>query len=272
MCFPSLSNIHDRHTQWLGRSLSTTSSSMEPSYHVPRYPRLISRLPLLSTRYVSLLPIRTLSDVPPSRVTLLFAVPPTSLPVSFLVWDHLSSIAPFLITSPFKLTARCFPSTLETSSARFPIPPRRSVLPTSCLRIPPSKARTTFIVGVSVLHSSKGEIGISRSVICLYSNTHDRVIAAFHYGNITYPSRDPPRIGFVSTVPPDADQKLKVAFSEASQRGGGFPGQSSSCALELPSADPSFSQFRPNLLRRVLFCLPDLPQLLPPLRLRSTLR
>ncbi|KAJ8462688.1 hypothetical protein ONZ45_g17846 [Pleurotus djamor] len=67
------------------------------------------------------------------------------------------------------------------------------------------------------------------------------VIAAFHYGNITYPSRDPPRIGFVSTVPSDADQKLKVAFSEASQRGGGFPGQSSSCALELPSADPSFS-------------------------------
>ena len=31
------------------------------------------------------------------------------------------------------------------------------------------------------------------------------VLSTFYYGNLTYPSRGPPKLGFLSTVPPDAD-------------------------------------------------------------------
>jgi phytepsin len=37
------------------------------------------------------------------------------------------------------------------------------------------------------------------------------VIVAFYYGNITHPSQDQPRVGLLSTVPPDAAQRLQSA-------------------------------------------------------------
>jgi hypothetical protein len=67
-------------------------------------------------------------------------------------------------------------------------------------------------------------------------HNHDRVLASFYYGNLTYPSTDPPKIGFLSTVPPDADQKLKDASNAASAAGNVFPGE-----------------FRPSLHSRHLF-------------------
>lgn len=39
------------------------------------------------------------------------------------------------------------------------------------------------------------------------------VLASFYYGNITHPSADPPRIGFLSTVPGDAAARLRAAVS-----------------------------------------------------------
>jgi hypothetical protein len=65
---------------------------------------------------------------------------------------------------------------------------------------------------------------------------HDRVLASFYYGNLTYPSTDPPKIGFLSTVPSDADQELKNASNAASAAGNMFPGE-----------------FRPSLHSRHLF-------------------
>ncbi|KAI0029598.1 aspartic peptidase domain-containing protein [Vararia minispora EC-137] len=41
------------------------------------------------------------------------------------------------------------------------------------------------------------------------------VLAAFYYGNLTYPSRDPPRVGLLSTVPTDADAHLVNAVDDA---------------------------------------------------------
>lgn len=41
------------------------------------------------------------------------------------------------------------------------------------------------------------------------------VLAAFYYGNLTRPSQDPPRIGLLSTVPSDGDERLKEAISAA---------------------------------------------------------
>lgn len=45
------------------------------------------------------------------------------------------------------------------------------------------------------------------------------VLAAFYYGNLTRPSLDPPRIGFLSTVPSDASQRLVAAVYSARSSG-----------------------------------------------------
>jgi len=44
-------------------------------------------------------------------------------------------------------------------------------------------------------------------------------VIAFHYGNLTHPSVDPPRIGFLSTVPANAAQLLIDAVNGAQQTG-----------------------------------------------------
>lgn len=47
------------------------------------------------------------------------------------------------------------------------------------------------------------------------------VLAAFHYGNVTHPSVDAPRIGFVSTVPDNAGALLQSAIAKANAQNGG---------------------------------------------------
>ncbi len=44
-------------------------------------------------------------------------------------------------------------------------------------------------------------------------------LSAFHYGNLSYPSADSPRIGLLSTVPEDASDKLIEAVTAASDSG-----------------------------------------------------
>ncbi|KAJ7451803.1 aspartic peptidase domain-containing protein [Mycena galericulata] len=47
-------------------------------------------------------------------------------------------------------------------------------------------------------------------------------LVAFHYGNLTNPSQDPPRIGFLSQVPADAAALLTQAVQNAEEDGGNF--------------------------------------------------
>lgn len=54
---------------------------------------------------------------------------------------------------------------------------------------------------------------------------YQRVLSAYYFGNITYPSRDPPKVGFLSTVPNNARDLMKDAVDTASMLGG-FPSQS----------------------------------------------
>ena len=49
-------------------------------------------------------------------------------------------------------------------------------------------------------------------------------LVAFYYGNLTHPSVDPPRIGFLSMVPSNASALLAGAVTDASQNGGNFEG------------------------------------------------
>ncbi|KIY73968.1 acid protease [Cylindrobasidium torrendii FP15055 ss-10] len=47
-------------------------------------------------------------------------------------------------------------------------------------------------------------------------------LVVFHYGNLTHPSVDPPRIGLMSLVPVDAEDKLQKAVEAAQSNGGNF--------------------------------------------------
>ncbi len=51
-------------------------------------------------------------------------------------------------------------------------------------------------------------------------------VVIFYYGNLTHPSVDPPRIGFVSTVPENASELLQTAVKLAQKNGGEFPSES----------------------------------------------
>lgn len=58
-------------------------------------------------------------------------------------------------------------------------------------------------------------------ILCFSS--YFRVLSAYYYGNLSFPSVDPPKIGLLSTVPTDASQQLQAAVTTAS-KAGNFPG------------------------------------------------
>lgn len=61
-------------------------------------------------------------------------------------------------------------------------------------------------------------------------------VVIFYYGNLTHPSMDPPRIGFLSTVPKDASELHQIAVEAAQQNGGDFASmfsETSSCVHEI---------------------------------------
>jgi hypothetical protein len=47
-------------------------------------------------------------------------------------------------------------------------------------------------------------------------------LVAFYYGNLTHPSVDPPRIGFLSMVPDNASSIVQNVVSKAQANGGLF--------------------------------------------------
>lgn len=53
---------------------------------------------------------------------------------------------------------------------------------------------------------------------------HHSALVAFHYGNLTRPSQDPPRVGLLSTVPADHGDRLTQAVKAAAAADGNFPG------------------------------------------------
>ncbi|KAI0300074.1 aspartic peptidase domain-containing protein [Multifurca ochricompacta] len=63
------------------------------------------------------------------------------------------------------------------------------------------------------------------------------VFIAFYYGNLTHPSQDQPRVGFLSTVPSDAAQRLQVGVQLANTTLGGNLPMTYEAA---PSSAPSF--------------------------------
>lgn len=52
------------------------------------------------------------------------------------------------------------------------------------------------------------------------------VLAAFHYGSLTRPSQNPPRVGLLSTVNPNAGKQLCDDKHKAEQEHEGYPSTS----------------------------------------------
>jgi len=61
------------------------------------------------------------------------------------------------------------------------------------------------------------------------------VIASFYYGNLTYPSQDPPRMGFISTVPENANDLFAEAISNAALDGNNLPAMTVAPPASAPS-------------------------------------
>ncbi|KAJ7599122.1 aspartic peptidase domain-containing protein [Mycena floridula] len=67
------------------------------------------------------------------------------------------------------------------------------------------------------------------------------VISSFYFGNLSYPSVDPPKMGFLSTVPEDAPQKYTTAVQAAIAAGGNFP-----ATTEAASGSPASATAKPT--------------------------
>jgi len=82
------------------------------------------------------------------------------------------------------------------------------------------------------------------------------VLSSFYYGNLTYPSQDPPRIGLLSTVPANASADLVSAVASASANGGNFP----VTIMSAPSTAPtqaSISKSNVNSSNNSAFYIPS---------------
>ncbi|KAJ3527086.1 hypothetical protein NMY22_g9912 [Coprinellus aureogranulatus] len=71
------------------------------------------------------------------------------------------------------------------------------------------------------------------------------VLSAYHFGNLTYPSQDPPRMGFRSTVPTNAGELLQAAVTSAS-RFDNFPMLSAPAPTGTAAASVVVSATRPG--------------------------
>ena len=50
------------------------------------------------------------------------------------------------------------------------------------------------------------------------------MVASYYFGNLSYPSRDQPRLGLLSTVPENAGDLLRAAVLAAKRANNNFPG------------------------------------------------
>ena len=74
--------------------------------------------------------------------------------------------------------------------------------------------------GVSAIRSSSRKC--EQIINCQTSTDVNSNLVAFYYGNLTHPSVDPPRIGFMSMVPNNADALLQNDIAQAKADGGNF--------------------------------------------------
>ncbi|KAI0688715.1 acid protease [Cytidiella melzeri] len=135
-----------------------------------------------------------------------------------VVNNILSTVSPaFAADSASAATFPCgTPHTLSfmIGGKMFPVDPRDFVSSTSAKN---AKTCTASNIVATDPPSSGSLFSWSLGDVFIKSN-----LVVFYYGNLTHPSVDPPRIGFVSQVPSNAGALLQQAVQEAQSSGGVF--------------------------------------------------
>ncbi|KAJ8514277.1 hypothetical protein ONZ45_g8163 [Pleurotus djamor] len=72
-------------------------------------------------------------------------------------------------------------------------------------------------------------------------------LVAFHYGNLTHPSVDPPRIGFLSLVPQNISEVFAQAVQDARNSGGNFESPTATAGVPVTTVSPSTPAFITDL-------------------------
>ncbi|KAJ7761105.1 aspartic peptidase domain-containing protein [Mycena metata] len=137
---------------------------------------------------------------------------------SDVVDNILSTMSPdYEPTVPNSATLACAKAhnlTFKIGGKLFPIDPRDLITPQS-------KNEASTCVVNSIVETDAPGIGAlfrwSLGDPFMKSN-----LVVFHYGNLTHPSQDPPRIGFLSQVPSNAAALLTQAVQDAVEDGGQF--------------------------------------------------
>lgn len=117
----------------------------------------------------------------------------------------------------------------------FPVDPRdfaAQALPNSVEACSPNIAATdppyvggyqfSWSLGIPFLKRFVFRVTVSLFCIwayCVSSST----LTTCYYGNLSYPSQDPPKLGFLSTVPSDATSRMQSAASAAAKANNNFP-------------------------------------------------
>ncbi|KAJ7162014.1 aspartic peptidase domain-containing protein [Mycena filopes] len=137
---------------------------------------------------------------------------------SDVVTSILSTISPeYEANVPNSATLACAKAhnlSFKIGGKMFPIDPRDLIGPQS------AKEAQTCVVDNLVATDAPGVGALFRWSLgdpFMKSN-----LVVFHYGNLTHPSQDPPRIGFLSQVPDNAAALLQQAVQDAIADGGDF--------------------------------------------------
>ncbi|KAJ7045953.1 aspartic peptidase domain-containing protein [Mycena alexandri] len=137
---------------------------------------------------------------------------------SDVVTSILSTISPeYSADTPDSATLACAKAhnlTFKIGGQMFPIDPRDLIGPQSA-----NEAQTCVVDNI-VATDAPGVGALFRWSLgdpFMKSN-----LVAFHYGNLTHPSHDPPKIGFLSQVPSNAAALLTQAVQDAVEDGGDF--------------------------------------------------
>ena len=116
----------------------------------------------------------------------------------------------------------------------FPVDPRdfaAQALPNSVEVCSPNIAATdppyvggyqfSWSLGIPFL---KGFVRLRFFVLFEITEFRLSTLTTYYFGNLSHPSQDPPRLGFLSTVPSDASGKMQNAASAAAKANNNFPG------------------------------------------------
>ena len=115
----------------------------------------------------------------------------------------------------------------------FPVDPRdfaAQALPNSVEVCSPNIAATDppyvggyqFSWSLGVPFLKRFALSVFLFYVCTYC-VSSSTLTTYYYGNLSYPSQDPPKLGFLSTFPSDASSRMQSAASAAAKANNNFP-------------------------------------------------